>query len=684
MELDIDAQGTTAKVKRTAPIVGRRPGTLVIIGSGIRAISQFTFEAEAYIDWADAVFYCVADPATDQWIRNKKKDATDLYTLYDNGKHREITYIQMAERMLEPLRQGFNVVGIFYGHPGIFVSPSHRAIAIARQEGHDAFMLPAVSAIDCLSADLGVDPSRGGCQIVEATDLLLRRRPLLVDSHVILLQVGSVADAGFNFSGFPNDHLPSLVRYLQDAYEEHYEIIHYVASQFVFCEPVIERYPLSQLYDPTVAKRISGISTFYIPPKSRLTSSTVDREMAEKLGIRVAPPSTPKSGPVTSNAYTKKEMLAIAQLRTHRTPQDYKPSRPSAAFYELVKGLSLKPVLLEEFLEDPNAVILQHPELTSSERAALISNRFGSVRFVMQRSTKDVAQEFARRVIRDVRLSRRYELALRRRSTSMTEADAVRASLMDLGYDTTAADVSEALKDVLNEDLMTWKGDYQLVVDGQERHKLSVSESAVLLDSEPIHQHLFSASTLTWSDAEGNASSASLRFFVFTAMDGVSSTDGVYVGPQCCGVLWTKGAERPSEDNTVGKVAVFSVGNMVDPAAADPLSLWSGVYETHLLSPNGTWAGGPAVVLEGTNGSRRLVVGGQPVDQWSYSNGILGWLQPEPSHCGSIIFFFKESMGDPEPAFVGRLWRGLERTPPVVNAVGQKLAPQISEKEVAE
>src|SRR2546429_6584747 len=45
----------------------------------------------------------------------------------------------------------------------------------AREEGFEAEMLPAVSAEDCLFADLGVDPGDEGCQSFEATSFLLFR-----------------------------------------------------------------------------------------------------------------------------------------------------------------------------------------------------------------------------------------------------------------------------------------------------------------------------------------------------------------------------------------------------------------------------------------------------------------------------------------------------------------------------
>jgi uncharacterized protein YabN with tetrapyrrole methylase and pyrophosphatase domain len=103
--------------------------------------------------------------------------------------------------MLQSVREGLNVVGVFYGHPGVFVNPSLRAIAIAQSEGYSARMLPGISAEDCLFADLLIDPARPGSQTVEATDILLRERPLLTSSHVIIYQVGCIGVAGFNFSG---------------------------------------------------------------------------------------------------------------------------------------------------------------------------------------------------------------------------------------------------------------------------------------------------------------------------------------------------------------------------------------------------------------------------------------------------------------------------------------------------
>jgi hypothetical protein len=104
--------------------------------------------------------------------------------------------------MLMHLREGKIVVGVFYGHPGVFVSPTHRTINIALKEGYAATMLPGISAEDCLFADLNIDPSHPGCLTYEATDLLVAKRLLIPSSRLILFQVGCVGISDFSFSGF--------------------------------------------------------------------------------------------------------------------------------------------------------------------------------------------------------------------------------------------------------------------------------------------------------------------------------------------------------------------------------------------------------------------------------------------------------------------------------------------------
>src|SRR5262245_35503501 len=108
-------------------------GTLYAVGTGIQLYGQTTLETESIIRSADKLLYVVADPLTAEWLKEMNPSAEDLYPLYGEGKLRIDTYTEMVERILSFVEQGLIVCAAFYGHPGVFVYPSHEAIRRARE-----------------------------------------------------------------------------------------------------------------------------------------------------------------------------------------------------------------------------------------------------------------------------------------------------------------------------------------------------------------------------------------------------------------------------------------------------------------------------------------------------------------------------------------------------------------------
>ena len=191
------AQDLSAATVET-PGNGNRRGQLVVVGTGLRTTGHFTSEAIAWIRAADKVLYVVGDPVAEEVLRTLNPDAVEsLQDLYGEGKERQDTYDQMVERILECVRSGLRTCAAFYGHPGVFVYPSHVAVRRARAEGFSAIMLPGISAEDCLFADLGIDPAAYGCQSYEATDYLFSQRRLEPSSALVLWQVGVVGSTTF-------------------------------------------------------------------------------------------------------------------------------------------------------------------------------------------------------------------------------------------------------------------------------------------------------------------------------------------------------------------------------------------------------------------------------------------------------------------------------------------------------
>src|SRR5688500_6516418 len=136
-----------------------KPGSLTVVGTGFLVAGQVTPESLASIKAADRFFFLVAEPATRLWLESQHAAAEPLDDVFWEGRPRQPAYDEIVERLLAPVRKGLHVCAAFYGHPGVFVHPSHEAIRRARSEGFAARMLPGVSAEDCLFADLAVDPA---------------------------------------------------------------------------------------------------------------------------------------------------------------------------------------------------------------------------------------------------------------------------------------------------------------------------------------------------------------------------------------------------------------------------------------------------------------------------------------------------------------------------------------------
>jgi uncharacterized protein YabN with tetrapyrrole methylase and pyrophosphatase domain len=255
-----------------------RTGSLVIVGSGIKAVAHLTTETISRIKAADKVVFCVADAVTERYLRQLSPGAEDLHVYYGDGKKRRQTYTEMAERTMTLVRAGHNVCLVLYGHAGVFVNPSFVCADACRAEGIPFEFLAAVSAEDCLFADLLIDPSRDGCQTFEATNFLLRRRTFDVNTPMVLWQVGCVGDPAFDHKGFDSRHLPVLTQRLQEHYGVDHEVVIYEAATHPLGRRRIAVHLLSQLRP----EHVTGISTMFVPP---LAPPPVDREMASRLGL---------------------------------------------------------------------------------------------------------------------------------------------------------------------------------------------------------------------------------------------------------------------------------------------------------------------------------------------------------------------------------------------------------------
>jgi uncharacterized protein YabN with tetrapyrrole methylase and pyrophosphatase domain len=256
-----------------------RRGTLTIVGTGIQVAGQLTIEARNCIERSDKLLYLVTEPIEEEYLHSLNPTAESLQPFYEEDKDRFLAYMAMVERILEEVHCGQATCVAFYGHPGVFVLPSHEAIRRARKEGFYARMLPGVSAEDCLFADLGIDPAMPGCQSFEATDFLVHKRRFDPGCSLVLWQIGMIGVLTYRYEEYAPTNLDVLAEYLMQYYSPEYRVIIYEAAIYPMYDPVKEVVSLSDL----IKAEISPISTLYVPPKK--TDMAFDAGMLARLGI---------------------------------------------------------------------------------------------------------------------------------------------------------------------------------------------------------------------------------------------------------------------------------------------------------------------------------------------------------------------------------------------------------------
>lgn len=238
------------------------PGSLSVVGAGIRPGLQTTPEARALVEAATRVFYLFNEPLGERWLLTIRPDAESLASCYRDGAPRIDAYSEMVDRLLGPVRIGDQVCAVFYGHPGVFVRPAHEAVRRARAEGYSAEMVPGISAEDMLFSDVGFDPAERGCQSHEATEFLLEGRRFEPTSALVLWQAGAIGEDLHRAQGYRSIGIGLLVEALLETYPPSHEVVVYEANELPLGPHLVHRVALADL----AAAPLSVRSTLLVPP----------------------------------------------------------------------------------------------------------------------------------------------------------------------------------------------------------------------------------------------------------------------------------------------------------------------------------------------------------------------------------------------------------------------------------
>ncbi len=240
---------------------------IYIVGLGILSSLQVTRETEQTLRLCKKVFFLHPEARwVQKYLESLCPNVVDLDSCYSEDVLRGVAYEKMVKTVFDAAREGAPVALALYGHPMVFVSPSKTILQYGPEAGLKTKMLPAVSSLDCMFVDLGVDPSEG-LMMYECNEMLLYRRPLLTDMHCIIWQPGSVESEVFTKRINQPERFLRLKAYLLQFYPRDHVVTIITCSLNPIVESKLTKVPLGELESKNI--QMHAGATLYIPRLDR-------------------------------------------------------------------------------------------------------------------------------------------------------------------------------------------------------------------------------------------------------------------------------------------------------------------------------------------------------------------------------------------------------------------------------
>jgi precorrin-6B methylase 1 len=255
------------------------PFDIGIVGTGIVGAHQLTREAEEVICRSNRTFVIDSGYGTAEYLETLSPAVTQLGTLYEPGMNRLLTYRRMAAEVVAAALTDAPVCLATYGHPWVYCYPTTLIARAAPLLGLHVEVFPGISAFDTLLVDLGTDIAVSGVQMYEATDLVMRRRPIQTDMTCIIWQPTVFGDPTYPTPPYPATQFMPLQDHLLRFYPADHEAALVTTKTFPLVRSVVQHLKLGAL--ATALESAPPVGTLYIPPLN--FRSVEDTELLETM-----------------------------------------------------------------------------------------------------------------------------------------------------------------------------------------------------------------------------------------------------------------------------------------------------------------------------------------------------------------------------------------------------------------
>jgi precorrin-2 methylase len=242
---------------------------LVCLGTSIHGLGACTIEAIAYLTCADVVYHYPLTTAHEVSMRLLNPHVVNLNDHhYVPGADFMAAYDAIVNEVMDVVKNGKKVAYATQGSPAFHCWTARRLHRRARTEGFRAIMLPGVSSLELISAELVTEYDITSMQMYSVTRLMEGK--LAIDSRVpcLLFDMGRYALPAVRQSArsFLQPELAALTKHLGAIYPPDHQFVLMYVGNVGCCQRITAT---SQSLAEDLLKFKAGVTMFIPAVQSR-------------------------------------------------------------------------------------------------------------------------------------------------------------------------------------------------------------------------------------------------------------------------------------------------------------------------------------------------------------------------------------------------------------------------------
>lgn len=255
---------------------------IALTGVGIGGFSQTTLETLEAFKRARIIYHLTS---YHRKLQQYCKQVVNLDKEYWTGELDTDVYTRMANRILDEAKKGPGVVMVGDGHPAYYDDVTWDIYRRGKRRGLDVRILPAISSIDSMAANCGLEIHTGGFQIFDATTIMAINQQINPHIDTLIMQIGwfgtsLVADITHSKKG----RFKPFVKYLRKFYPANHPV-RVMEAPFNEQNPaIVIATKLGKLDDHH--KKIMPIMSMFVPALPEETPSENEEFIKETADVR--------------------------------------------------------------------------------------------------------------------------------------------------------------------------------------------------------------------------------------------------------------------------------------------------------------------------------------------------------------------------------------------------------------